>query len=145
MVKVNLIGFENLAKRIEKAPEKLRREIGQEIGFAGERLTELSVKSLSSGVLTKPTGQLAGAIRPQRTGELSTSVIVHKHYAPYVEWGTITKVRVPSELADYAIQFKGRGLRKNGGMAPRPFFFMHVPQVRKETMQHIENILEEII
>lgn len=145
MVKVNLIGFDSLAKRIEKAPVKLKKEIGQEIQLAGERLAELAVKSLSSGVLTKPTGQLAGSIRPQRTGELSTSVTVHKHYAPYVEWGTITKVRVPSELSAYAMQFKGRGLRKNGGMAPRPFFFMHVPQVRKETIVRIENILEDIV
>src|SRR5688572_4878521 len=145
MLKANFLGLKELEGRIAKAPDKLRKEIGARIQLAGERFAELAKKDLSSGVLTKPTGFLAGSIRPFKVSELSVAVIAGKHYAPYVEWGTITKVQVPSELADYAMQFKGRGLRKNGGMFPRPFFFKQVPIVRKETIAKIETILTGIV
>ena len=140
MVKVNLIGFKELKAKIDAAPENLKKEISAEVQFAGERFTELARKAVA-----KDTGQLAGSIRPVKVNDLTVEVVVQKHYAPYVEWGTITKVQVPSELAAYAMQFKGKGLRKNGGMLPRPFFFKQIPQVRKETIEHIENILQDIL
>jgi hypothetical protein len=139
MVKVNVIGFKELESKLKNLPVTLRKEVGAEIQFAGERFTELARKDVA-----KDTGQLAGSIRPVRTSELSVEVVVGKEYAPYVEWGTITRVQVPSELASYAAQFKGKGLRKNGGMYPRPFFFKQIPQVTKETIEHIENILTDL-
>lgn len=145
MVKVNVIGFKELEAKLNKASANIKKEVGAEIQFAGERLTELAVKELSSGILTHPTGQLAGSIRPLKTGELTVEVAVGKEYAPYVEWGTITKVQVPSELADYAAQFKGKGLKKNGGMSPRPFFFKQIPIVAKETMEKITAVISDVI
>ncbi len=147
MVKVNTIGFKEFEAKIKKLPAEFKKEVGTEIQLAGERLIELAVKSLTSGMLKHPTGQLAGSITKIPVGqstELSCQVVVQKEYAPYVEWGTITKVKVPSDLAAYALQFKGKGLRKNGGMSPRPFFFKHIPQVKKETVEHIKNILTDL-
>lgn len=140
MVKVNIIGFKELAERIKRVPQSLQKEIGAEIQFSGERFAELARKDVA-----KDTGQLAGSIRPKRINETAVEVTAGKLYAPYVEWGTITKVQVPSELQAYAIQFKGKGIRKTGGMLPRPFFFKQIPIVRKETIDHIENILKDII
>lgn len=51
---------------------------------------------------------------------------VNVKYAPYPEFGTGTKVVVPSDLKDYAIQFKGKGIRKVNQRA-QPYFF---PAVR---------------
>lgn len=48
------------------------------------------------------------------------------NYAPYVEFGTGTKVKVNADTRDYAIQFKGRGIREVNLIA-RPYFF---PAVR---------------
>lgn len=47
---------------------------------------------------------------------------VNVRYAPYVEFGTGTKVVVPTDLKDYAIQFKGKGKRKINQRA-QPYFF----------------------
>jgi hypothetical protein len=47
---------------------------------------------------------------------------VYVKYAPYVEFGTGTKVSVGSDVKDYAIQFKGRGIRKVNNAA-QPYFF----------------------
>ena len=112
-----------LIDKMKKAPARLKKEISAEVQLSGERFAELATKELSSGILKMPTGQLAGSIRPEKTGELSVQVIAHKEYAPYIEWGTITKVNVPAELKDYAIQFKGKGIKKNGGIETRPYFF----------------------
>ena len=143
MVKVNTIGFKELEAKLKNAPANLRKEIGAEIQFAAERFTELAVKDAPANV-AGGIG-LRGSIRPVKVAELTSEVAVHKEYAPYVEWGTITRVQVPSELASYAIQFKGRGIRKNGGMFPQPFFFKQIPIVRKETIAHIENILQNLV
>lgn len=145
MVKVSTNFSKGLIDKIKKAPAKLRKEISFEVSVtAGERFAELATKELSSGILKMPTGSLAGSIRPEKTGEFSCEVIAHKEYAPYIEWGTITKVDVPADLASYAIQFKGRGIKKTGGIEPRPYFFKQEPIVRKETTDKIEDILSSL-
>jgi hypothetical protein len=48
------------------------------------------------------------------------------NYAPYVEFGTGTKVKVNEDTRDYAWQFKGKGIRKVN-LLERPYFF---PAVR---------------
>jgi len=147
MVKVNLIGFKELEAKLKKAPDNIKKEVGAEIQLGGQLLVNMAKRSLASGMLKHPTGQLEGSIAKVpigQTADLHCEVTVGKLYAPYIEWGTITKVRVPSELASYAAQFKGRGLRKNGGISPRPFFFKHIPAVRKEILQNLENVLTDL-
>jgi len=56
---------------------------------------------------------------------------VNVHYAPYVEFGTGKGVSVPNELAEYAIQFKGKGIRKVNNRA-QPYFFPAVKLSVKE-------------
>ena len=56
---------------------------------------------------------------------------VNVHYAPYVEFGTGKGVSVPNEFAEYAIQFKGRGIRKVNNKA-QPYFFPAVKLSVKE-------------
>lgn len=57
-------------------------------------------------------------------------------YAPYVEFGTGTKVQVPEDLKAYAIQFKGAGKRKINNRA-QPYFF---PAVRIATMEMLARL-----
>lgn len=44
------------------------------------------------------------------------------HYAPYVEFGTGSKVKVNADTKEYAMQFKGRGIKEVNLLA-RPYFF----------------------
>ena len=53
-------------------------------------------------------GGLKASIRQYNKG-LVGKVIVGASYGPYQEYGTGTRVKVPSELSAYAMQFKGRG------------------------------------
>lgn len=71
-------------------------------------------------------------------------VISNAAYSPYLEWGTITRVSVPAELQGYAIEFKGKGLRKNGGIYPHPFFFRQIPVVKGQIERDVKDLLERL-
>lgn len=71
-------------------------------------------------------------------------VFSNAKYSPYIEWGTITKVSVPEELSNYAIQFKGKGLLKTGGITPSPFFFPQQLPVKKATELRIKALVETV-
>ena len=56
---------------------------------------------------------------------------INVKYAPYVEFGTGTRVNVPGGVKEYAIQYKGAGLRKVNNRA-QPYFF---PALRLSTKE----------
>lgn len=58
--------------------------------------------------------------------KLSGSVYVNASYAPYKEFGTGNMVVAPSDVRDYAMTFKGKGIRKVNQRA-QPYLF---PAVR---------------
>lgn len=63
------------------------------------------------------------------------------HYAPYVEFGTGTMVKVPAGLEDYAMQFKGQGIRQVN-LPARPFLFPAMESERKPYIEKIKKALE---
>jgi len=83
---------------------------------------------------------LAGSITSGKVNDLNWEVVAQKTYAPYVEFGTGGLVDVPAGLEDYAIQFKGRGIRKVN-MRARPYFF---PSYFEETRELIKRLKEEL-
>lgn len=161
---VNLLGFEQFAAKIKALPKVLLAEVNNEIKDAG-RSWEQGAKRMAP----KDQGRLYGEIHATSTRPLTTEIVVNIDYAPYVEWGTKSKVRVPSDIADYAAQFKGKGTagsarkfiyawcKRKGipeeawfaiyrsiminGIRPHPFFFVQRPRVEKELIQHIKTIL----
>lgn len=58
------------------------------------------------------------------------------HYAPYVEFGTGGLVDVPSGLEEYAIKWKGQGI-KQVNLPPRPFLY---PAWKKNGLKFLENL-----
>ena len=61
------------------------------------------------------------------------------HYAPYKEWGTGEMVSVPPHLRDYAMQFKGKGIRQVN-LRPKPFFFSSYERVYKAFIKDIRKL-----
>ena len=59
----------------------------------------------SEAKLNAPKGVnsvLRGSIKTQKDEEMKRIVVADTHYAPYVEFGTKSKVDIPSGLEDYA-------------------------------------------
>jgi hypothetical protein len=86
------------------------------------------------------TGFLKTSIHPVVSDDgLSGMVYTYRHYAPYVEFGTGTKVVAPADVADYAMTFKGRGIRKVNQRA-QPYLFPAVRIGVKEMMTRLEQM-----
>ena len=62
-------------------------------------------------------------------------------YAAYMEFGTGGNVSVPLELADIAIQFKGKGAKKID-LRPRPFMYPALVRQRRIFLEELKQLLE---
>lgn len=100
MVKVNLVGFKQFQDLIKKAPEKLVREIGQEVQNAGEQWRGLAIKDAPADV-----GSLRRGISVKKINNLSVEVVSASKYSAPMEFGTKGKFR-PIPGVDSS-EFKG--------------------------------------
>jgi len=121
-------------KRIREQHDKmLVREIavaGRDTARAAKSFVPVQHSNLKNSITTNIKGM---------TAIVGTRV----QYAPYVEFGTGFLVNVPSELKDYAMQFKGKGLRQvNTGSRPYlyPAFFIN----REKLVKRLDKKTEEI-
>lgn len=100
-VKKNKAIFNDFGKRTEK-------ELITELRKSADRI-EAGYKS---GVPID-TGALKASINTQESEKGLVQMIgSNKEYAPYVEFGTGALVEVPEGLGEYAIQFKGAGIKE---------------------------------
>lgn len=140
MVKVNLIGFKEFSDRLKAAPAKMSQRVSFEVLDAANQFARLAKRDAPVD-----EGQLRGGISARQINNLTAEVVSAAKHSPYIEWGTIQHVSVPAELQDYAIQFKGKGIRKTGGIIPRPFFFKQIPIIRKQFTERIEKLISKPI
>jgi len=64
----------------------------------------------------------------------------NKDYAPYNEFGTGTKVDVPSELKDYALEFKGE--KKIIGQPAVPFMYPAAKLGQKDIVENVKKFIK---
>lgn len=85
-------------------------------------------------------GFLKSSITPAFTNDgFGGSVFTHRKYAPYPEFGTGTGVVAPSDVRDYAMTFKGRGIRKVNKRA-QPYLFPAWRLAQKELFAKLEQM-----
>lgn len=164
-VGIQLQGFKEFKNKLNRLPKEIKHEIGGETFFAAKNWERLSKQAAPVD-----QGRLRGSIKGSQIGELASQTTVNVEYAPYLEWGTKSKVSVPPELSAYAATFRGAG--KGGGKAremiyawmnrvgiptelqwvtfisiivkgikPHPFFFIQAPVVENEFLKNVRNIL----
>ena len=64
-------------------------------------------------------------------------------YAAYVEFGTGGPVRVPNEMKEIAIKFKGKGDR-NINMQPQPYLYPAFVKGRKQYLKDLKVLLKRL-
>lgn len=135
--KINIAGVKELQARLNNVSKEVHKEVLGEIKDAAQKWVAFSKRDAPIDL---------GKLRQNITADISpswgASVISNANYSPFIEWGTVTKVDVPGELAEYAIQFKGRGIKKNGGIIPSPFFFKQRGVIEKMLIKNINNVLD---
>ena len=106
-----MITAEVNTKQLQRALRKLE-QAGSEIRVKGELEIERSARIIESQAKRNaPTGasnRLKTSI-DVRGSKLTREVFTDVKYAPYMEFGTKSKVEIPPGLEGYAMQFKGGG------------------------------------
>ena len=136
---IRLEGFSEFRKKLESLNGKTRQVCGAIVLDEAKRWEGLIKRSAPRNKIIGLGGKLAGGITSRSIGDLSAEVSANARYAPYVEWGTGSRVSVPADLAKYAIQFKGR--RQVKGMAAQPYFFIHLPAIRTSLFSRVQRYL----
>ena len=132
---IELDGFQEVLTKLAKEGGKIAEEIDDEIA-AGVRNMERSAKRLAP----VDTGRLRSSISTSRNAFLNWELVAQTDYAAYVEFGTGGLVNVPKGLEQYAIQFKGKGIRQVN-LPARPFFFPSVFAYQVEIVKNIKEII----
>jgi len=144
---VNIIGLDKVIAKFDKIPEQLQREI-RGVVENGAKTFERNAKRDAPVNKEKDGGNLRQQITyyPLVSDKTKTTfeIVSGAKYSAYLEWGTITRVQVPAELQGYAIQFKGKGLRKTGGIIPQPYFFKQTPLVKKQIEADVRQVLDSL-
>jgi|SRR6185503_4050040 len=106
-------------------------EFGEKYKSEFEDILNNTIQNIETDAITAAPVDL-GILRASISGEvkgLDGVVGSTVNYSPYIEFGTGGLVDVPAGLEDYAIQFKGSGVRQVNLM-PRPFL---IPAFKKHT------------
>ena len=125
------------AQSIRKVRDEQEQMIKKEIDVAA-RNTSRGAKSFAP----VDHGRLKNSIRAKVSG-MTGEIVASANYAPYVEFGTGLLVNVPGELSEYAMQFKGKGIRQvNTPSQPYlyPAFFIN----RKKLTDEIDRKMRDI-
>ena len=104
----------------------------------------LAIETDAANDVPVDTGTLKNSIQSTpikaTKNEITGGVEVCAEYSPYVEFGTGTRVKVPSELSAFASQYKGEEI-KEVNLPARPFFYPAVYKQRQELPKNIERTL----
>lgn len=137
--KQSLNAFYKYLKNLEdQVADYVRAEIEDSI---------LAIETDAASDVPVDTGALKNSIQSTpikvSKNQITGGVEVGAEYSPYVEFGTGTRVKVPSELSGFAAQYKGSGIREVN-LPARPFFYPAVFKQRQELPKNIERTLKKI-
>lgn len=162
---ITLSGFKEFEQKCKNLPAILLEELDGEVED-GVRIWE----QLAINAAPNDQGFLVGQIKADKQAvNHSASVSSNAEYSAFLEWGTRTKVNVPTELQAYASQFRGKKLGGNAkefiyawckrkgipeqfwyviyrsimikGINPHPYFFIQSPVVEKQFIAGCRKIL----
>lgn len=100
---VEVKGINKVVKRIQKLGDEVAEDADKAMGYSARRIERDAKKNVAVD-----TGDLMNSIHVIDKF-LEKEVKTDKTHAPFVEFGTKSKVDVPQGLEQYAMQFKSSG------------------------------------
>ena len=107
------------------------------------KVTSMDIVADAKAFAPKDFGKLAQSIIYTKVEDSSYKVVVNAPYGAYVEFGTGKSVKVPTELKEIAIQFKGKGV-KNINLQPQPYLYPAFVKGRKQYLKDLEKSLKDL-
>lgn len=102
--------------------------------------TNEDVANKARGRVPVDKGFLKNSIITQQVPN-GAETLVTVNYAPFIEFGTGGLVDVPTGLEDYAIRFKGEGI-KQVNLRPQPFLFNSFKEETIEMTKRLKNAIK---
>jgi len=140
--KINQSDLNKLNKKIANLKLYSKQGLSTEVGRTAMEIVGRAKKSAPVD-----TGNLRDEISSEASGK-GIDIISNAVYSPYVEFGTGGEVKLTDMLdlgisADYAAQFKGKGI-KEVNLPARPFFFSSARVGFKNMLKRIEKQLKRM-
>jgi HK97 gp10 family phage protein len=142
-IKINQSDLAKLNKKLAQLQKFSKQELSNEIGRGAQEIVGRAKQDAKYD-----NGDLRGSISSQASGK-GVAVIADAEYAPYVEFGTGTKVSLTDmkELGipdGYAAQFKGKGIREVN-LPARPFFFSSARVGFNNMLKRVDKKLKKLL
>jgi hypothetical protein len=110
MLKANVIGLGAYLSKIQNASKEIQAGVAGELQAAAFKFRDDAKRDLVSQGGDR--GGLAKSINAVQNDQLNWTVAASVFYAPYIEFGTKRKVKIPAGFEDVAAE--SRGLPKRG-------------------------------
>jgi len=134
-------GLDALIQRLGKLSPKIAKEVAMEVNASA-----LAIQSKAKRDVQVDNSTLRSSIQLKEVNignKIVYTVGSRLKYAPYVEFGTGGLVNVPAGYELFAMQFKGKGVRKIN-LRARPYlipaFESEIPILRKNIQNVIKNV-----
>ena len=142
-IKINQSDLAKLNKKLAQLQKFSKQELSNEIGRGAQEIVGRAKQSAAYD-----NGDLRGSISSEASGK-GVAVIADAEYAPYVEFGTGSKVSLTDmkELGipdSYAAQFKGKGIREVN-LPARPFFFSSARVGFNNMLKRVDKKLKKLL
>lgn len=132
---LNIRGVKEVKDALKKNEKSITDDLDMEMtAYAND------IKNLATRRVPTDTGKLKQSFYLENK-KLNKTVGNSKLYAPYVEFGTGAKVDVPKGLEGYAMQFKGKGIRKVN-LHARPFLFNSQRELFAGFLKRVKNLIK---
>jgi hypothetical protein len=167
MAKDSIKGIDQVVKELRAIGKDMEKQID-----AQTAIIVMQVEGDAKKLAPKNFGDLAQSISRVKIKESNYKVTVNEFYGAYMEFGTGTKVRVPSEFKDMAASFKGkRGNYEEGlkaiklwckhkgidekfawiifskilgaGVNPKPFLYPSYIKGKKDYLNNLKKLLSK--
>ena len=133
---IEIRGLNEALRKFEKLPDEITEAVDADIEQAC-----MDMQVMAQREVRVDKGFLKNSIRFKQEGKLNWVFGAYMKYAAYINWGTITRVKTESNWSDYAILFKGKGIRKTGGIYPTFFFTGSVDRGIRMLMKQLKTTL----
>lgn len=104
MVTVSISGMSELKSLFNNLPREKHERIMEKIEDTASK-----IENKQKDKVPRNYGAILQSISSKRASKNTVEIVAQKDYAPYVEFGTKKKVKVPQELQEVAKQFMGKG------------------------------------
>ena len=137
-----LKGAEKYEKILKSMGSKGKKDFANITKVYAQEIETEAKLNLSKKKITDKSG-LVNSISSKPIASILWKVVAAMPYAAFVEFGTGRKVKVPKGLENYAMQFKGKGVREVN-LPARPFLFPAVEKAKKLYINDLKTAIKRL-